>query len=146
MKKTVLCALVIFCLAAYQSYAQIKWDAEKFMPLSKVKRGMKGKGYTVFSGTKVEEFEYKVVSIEYNLYPGWHVVWVEGLSDNFKYTGVAMGMSGSPMYIDGRLMGAISLGYLNQREHSNICEGCRSRLKYSQIYTNLYKLVHFYTL
>ena len=98
VKKAVICELVIFCLAAYHSYARIQWDAETFMPLSEVKRGMKGKGYTVFSGTTVEEFEY-------NLYPGWHVVWGEGLSDNFKNTGVAMGMSGSPMYINGRLIG-----------------------------------------
>lgn len=120
MKKALLCALMLFCLAAPHGYSQIEWDAEKFMPLSEVKQGMKGKGYTVFSGTTVEEFEYKVVSIEHNFYPGWHVVWVEGLSDNFKHTGVAGGMSGSPMYIDGRLMGALSLGYFNQREHSNI--------------------------
>lgn len=120
MKKLLLCALVVFCLAAPHSYAQIAWDAEKFMPLSEVKPGMKGKGYTVFSGITVEEFEFKVVSIVYNRYPGWHVVWVEGLSDNFKYTGVAGGMSGSPMYIDGRLMGALALGYFNQREYSNL--------------------------
>ena len=121
MKKALLCALVVFCLAAPHGYSQIEWDTEKFMPLSEVKKGMKGKGYTVFFGTTVEEFEYEVVSIEYNFYPGWHVVWIEGLSDNYKYTGVAGGMSGSPMYIDGRLMGAISLGYSNQRERSNIC-------------------------
>ena len=120
MKKALLCALIVCCLPVYQSDAQIKWDAERFMPLSEVKPGMEGKGYTVFFGTTVEEFEYKVVSIEYNFYPGWHVVWVEGLSENFKYTGVAGGMSGSPMYIDGRLMGALSLGYINQRERSNI--------------------------
>ena len=119
MKKILLCAFVIFCLVAYQSHAQIEWDAEKFMPLSEVKQGMKGKGYTVFFGTTVEEFECEVVSIEYNFIPGWHVVWMEGLSDNFKRTGVAGGMSGSPIYIDGRLMGAISLGFFNQREHSN---------------------------
>ena len=120
MKKVLLCALVVFCLAAPHSHAQIAWDAEKFMPLSEIKIGMKGKGYTVFSGTTVEEFEYKVVTIEYDYFPGWHVVWVEGLSDNFKYTGVAGGMSGSPMYIDGRLMGALALGYFNQREYSNL--------------------------
>ncbi len=119
MKKILLCAFVIFCLAAYQSHAQIEWDAEKFMPLSEVKRGMTGKGYTVFSGTTVEEFECEVVSVEYNFIPGWHVVWMKGLSDNFKRTGVAGGMSGSPIYIDGRLMGALSLGYFNQREHAN---------------------------
>ena len=121
MKKALLCAFVVLCFTAYHSDAQIQWDAEKFVPLSEVKKGMKGKGYTVFSGTTVEKFEFEVVSVEYNFIPGWHVVWVEGLSDNFKYTGVAGGMSGSPMYIDGRLMGAISLGYFNQRERSNIC-------------------------
>ena len=120
MKKILLCTLVVFCLAAFHGYAQIKWDAGKFMPLSEVKPGMTGKGYTVFSGTTVEEFDFEVVSIEYNAYPRWHVVWAKGTSDNFKRTGVAGGMSGSPIYIDGRLMGALSLGYFNQREHANL--------------------------
>ena len=120
MRKALLCALVVFCFAAYHSDAQIQWDAEKFMPLSEVKPGMRGKGYTVFSGTTVEEFDFEVVSIIYNRFPGWHVVWCEGLSDNFKRTSVAGGMSGSPIYIDGRLMGALSLGYFSEREHSNL--------------------------
>ena len=120
MKKAWVCTLIVFCLTTYYSHAQIKWDAEKFMPLSEVEIGMKGKGYTVFSGITVEEFEYEVVSIEYNYFPGWHVVWCKGLSENFKRTGVAGGMSGSPMYLDGRLMGALSLGYFNQREHANL--------------------------
>ena len=81
---------------------------------------MQGKGYTVFSGIKVEEFDFEVVSVEYNYFPGWHVVWCKGLSDNFKRTGVAGGMSGSPIYIDGRLIGALSLGFFNQREHANL--------------------------
>ena len=121
MKKVWLCALImVFCLAAYHSHAQIKWDAEKFMPLSDVKQGMTGKGYTVFSGIEVEEFDFEVVSVEYNYFPGWHVVWCKGLSENFKRTGVAGGMSGSPIYIDGRLIGALSLGFFNQREHANL--------------------------
>ena len=120
MKKALLCALVVFCFAAYHSHAQIQWDAAKFMPLSEVEPGMKGKGYTVFSGTTVEEFDFEVVSIEYNYFPEWHVIWCKGLSDNFKRTGVAGGMSGSPMYLSGRLIGALSLGYFNQREHANL--------------------------
>ena len=120
MKKALLCALVVFCFAAYHSDAQIQWDAAKFMPLSEVEPGMKGKGYTVFFGTTVEEFDFEVVSIEYNYFPEWHVVWCKGLSDNFKRTGVAGGMSGSPIYIGGRLMGALSLGHFNQREHANL--------------------------
>jgi len=90
------------------------------MPLAEIAPGMKGEGYTVFSGTTVEKFSFEVISIEYNFYPNWHVVWVKGSGENFEKTGVAGGMSGSPMYINGRLIGAISLGYFNQREHANL--------------------------
>ena len=120
MKKVFLCALIIVCFAALNANAQIEWDVKKFMPVSEIKAGMKGEGYTVFFGTEAEKFEYTIVSIEYNSTPGWDVVWAEGTSENFKKTGVAGGMSGSPCYIDGRLMGAISLGYFNQREKSNL--------------------------
>ena len=99
---------------------QITWDPAKFMPLSEVKPGMTGEAHTVFSGTTVEKFGFEVVSIEYNFAPQWHVIWVRGSGENFERTGVAGGMSGSPGYIDGRLIGALSLGYFNQREHSNI--------------------------
>ena len=54
MKRVYLFACVVFCFTVYHVQAQIAWDAEKFMPLSEVKPGMKGKGYTVFSGTEVE--------------------------------------------------------------------------------------------
>ena len=120
MRKFYLFVFVIFCFTIYHAQAQIKWDAEKFMSLSEVKPGMKGKGYTVFSGTTVEEFDFEVVSIYYNRFPGLHIVWAKGLSDNFKRTGSAGGMSGSPIYIDGRLMGALSRSYRNQREHANL--------------------------
>ena len=81
---------------------------------------MKGDGYTVFSGTTVEKFNFEVVSIEYNFYPNLHVIWVKGSGENFEKTGIAGGMSGSPMYINGRLIGAISLGHYYQREHANL--------------------------
>ena len=91
--------------------AQIAWDPEKFMPLEEIKPGMQGKCYTVFSGTTVEPFDFEVISIEYDYTPTWHVIWIKGLSENFKQTGGAGGMSGSPCYIDGRLIGAFSLAF-----------------------------------
>ena len=120
MRKAVLFIFVIFCLTICQAHAQIQWDAAQFMPLSEVKPGMKGKGYTVFSGTTVEAFDFEVVSVYYDRFPGLHIVWAKGVSDNFKKTGSAGGMSGSPMYINGRLMGALSRSYRNQREHANL--------------------------
>ena len=120
MRKAFLFIFATFCLTICHAHAQIKWDAAKFMPLSEVKPGMKGKGYTVFSGTTVEAFDFEVVSVYYDRFPGLHIVWAKGLSDNFKKTGSAGGMSGSPMYINGRLMGALSRSYRNQREHANL--------------------------
>ena len=121
MKRSCFVLTISFlCLIALQASGEIKWDSSKFMPLSEVAPGMKGEGYTVFSGTTVEKFNFEVVSIEYNFYPNWDVIWVKGSGENFEKTGVAGGMSGSPMYINGRLIGAISLGYLYQREHANL--------------------------
>ncbi len=103
-----------------EANGQIKWDPAKFMPLSEVQPGMTGEAYTVFSGTTVEKFNFEVVSIEHNFAPQWHVIWVRGSGENYERTGAAGGMSGSPGYIHGRLMGALSLGYFNQREYANI--------------------------
>ncbi|MBI1922853.1 hypothetical protein HYR99_01245 [Candidatus Poribacteria bacterium] len=121
MKKACfLITISIFCWVGLQVSAGIKWDPAKFMPLSEIKPGMKGEAYTVFSGTTVEKFEFEVVSIEYNFAPQWHVIWVKGSGKNLEATGVAGGMSGSPGYINGRLIGALSLGASFQRESSNI--------------------------
>ena len=120
MKKVWLFGIISFCVMILEANGQIKWDPAKFMPLSEIKPGMTGEAYTVFSGTTVEKFTFKVVSIEYDFAPQWHVIWVRGSGENYERTGAAGGMSGSPGYINGRLMGALSLGYFNQREYSNI--------------------------
>ena len=108
--------LVGFALAE----AQIAWDPEKFMPLEEIKPGMQGKCYTVFFGTTVEPFEFEVISIEYDALPDWDIIWVKCSGENIEKTGVASGMSGSPAYIDGRLIGALAAGYSSQRKDSNI--------------------------
>ena len=100
--------------------AQIAWDPEKFMPLEEIKPGMQGKCYTVFFGTTVEPFEFEVISIEYDALPDLDLIWVKCSGENIEKTGIASGMSGSPAYIDGRLIGALSRGYTNQREDSNV--------------------------
>ena len=102
--------LVGFTLAE----AQIAWDPEKFMPLEEIKTGMQGKCYTVFSGTTVEPFDFEVISIEYDALPDWDIIWVKCSGENIEKTGVASGMSGSPAYIDGRLIGALAAGYSSQ--------------------------------
>src|ERR1700761_8468586 len=66
----------------------------KFFPLAEVKRGMRGVAYTVFEGVNPEPMQVEILA---RLHCG-----------KPEYTGVVAGMSGSPVYIDGRLVGALS--------------------------------------
>jgi hypothetical protein len=84
-------------------------DPEKFMTVDKIKPGMKGTGKTVFEGTKVEEFQVEVLDVVKNaLSPRSDVIWVVGSGEPLEEAGAISGMSGSPVYIDGKLIGAIA--------------------------------------
>jgi hypothetical protein len=79
-------------------------------PLSSVKPGLKGVAYTVFSGDQVEKIDLEVIGVLQNaLGPKQDVILVRLLGDKVEQTGVVAGMSGSPVYIDGKLAGALSL-------------------------------------
>jgi len=79
------------------------------MPLQDVKVGMKGEALTVFSGTQPEKMEVEVLGILRNMTgPKGDVILVRLHGDKPEYSGVVAGMSGSPVYIDGKLVGAIA--------------------------------------
>jgi hypothetical protein len=85
-------------------------DNSAIFPLSEVKPGMKGVVYTIFSGDQVERVDLKVIGILHNaLGPKQDVILVELIGDKPEHSGVAAGMSGSPVYFDGKLAGALSL-------------------------------------
>src|SRR6478672_6803321 len=79
------------------------------MPISEIRPGMVGIGRTVFAGTQVEEFKAHILGVLENVI-GTHrnliLARLEG--GPLANTGVIAGMSGSPVYIDGRLIGAVS--------------------------------------
>ncbi|MGH9683059.1 MAG: hypothetical protein ACRD4S_05555 [Candidatus Acidiferrales bacterium] len=80
------------------------------MPLSQIQPGMKGEVYTIFSGDTVEKVDLQVIGVMHNaLGPKQDVILVQLLGDKIAHTGVVAGMSGSPVYIDGKLAGALSL-------------------------------------
>ncbi len=82
------------------------------MPLDQVKPGMHGKAYTIFAGTQIESFDLEVLGVLPNLLgPKLDVILVRLLGEKPTYTGVVAGMSGSPVYIDGKLVGALSLRF-----------------------------------
>lgn len=101
----------LFVMAAPFSLARTQ---TKFFPIEEVRPGLKGVGYTVFSGTKISSFDVTVLSmVESNLGKGQLIlVRLSGklLQEN---GGLSAGMSGSPVYIDKKLLGAISYGFEN---------------------------------
>ena len=78
-------------------------------PLADVRPGLRAVGRTVFEGDTVEEFDVEVLGVMKNaLSPKRDVIFVRLLGEKVEYTGVAAGMSGSPVYVDGKLLGALS--------------------------------------
>ncbi len=90
--------------------------ATKIMPLSQVKPGMKGTGRSVFAGHQVEDFEAEILGVLQNVQPGrsWILARLKG--QGLENTGVIAGMSGSPVYVEGQLIGAVAFSYAFARE------------------------------
>jgi hypothetical protein len=78
-------------------------------PLAEVHRGLHGVAYTVFEGTQPEAMDVEILGVLKNvLGPGQDMILARLKGYKPEYTGVVAGMSGSPVYIDGKLLGALS--------------------------------------
>lgn len=80
-------------------------------PLSKVHRGQKGYGMTTMSGTKPERFEFEVLGVNKNFLPKMDIILVKSDDPKLAVTGFWQGMSGSPLYLEGKLLCAFSYGF-----------------------------------
>ena len=78
------------------------------MPLADVRPGMVGQALTVFQGTKPEPFKVRVVSVMRNFLPKQDVILIRAEDPRVEFSGIVAGMSGSPVYIDGKLVGAVA--------------------------------------
>src|SRR6185436_4486465 len=79
------------------------------MPVSEIRTGMTGVGRTVFTGTRVEEFKVHILGVIENVMgPQRNLILARLEGGPLANTGVIAGMSGSPVYVDGRLIGAVS--------------------------------------
>ena len=81
------------------------------MPLNQVKPGMKGKGKSVFRGSAVEEFDVEILGILEHSQPKRNVILASLSGRDLETTGVLSGMSGSPVYIEGKLIGAVAYSF-----------------------------------
>ncbi len=78
--------------------------------------GQKAVVKTVFAGDRVEEFEAEIVGVLKGGRAEGDLILARATSERVIKTGVAQGMSGSPVYVDGRLIGAVSSGWSFSRE------------------------------
>jgi SpoIVB peptidase S55 len=86
-----------------------KTQSTEIMSVSEVRPGMKGVAYTVFQGTQPEPMEVEVLGLLKNMNgPRNDVVLIRLHGEKPEFTGVVAGMSGSPVYINGKMLGAIA--------------------------------------
>jgi SpoIVB peptidase S55 len=84
---------------------------DRFWNVDDVRPGMKGQGRTVMKGTKIETFDAEVMGVLRNTSPGRDMVLCMLSGLGLENTGVIQGMSGSPVYIDGKLLGAVAYAW-----------------------------------
>jgi len=92
------------------------WDPQRYIGIDEIERGMEGYCLTDYGEAGIEKFPVRVESIIRGYEPGHDLILVMGLDERFKRTGVVAGCSGSPVYMDGRLAGALSRGWTFQRD------------------------------
>jgi len=99
-------------------WAQLAWNPKEFMGVDEIMPGMTGYGKTVFQGTNIEKFDVEVIGVLKKIDFGFDMILVKVTSGpvvDRKLQTVA-GMSGSPIYIDDRLIGAYAYGWDFQQE------------------------------
>lgn len=105
MKRLVRPAALLLALAPFSDAAL------SILPLKDVRAGMHGTGKTVFQGDKIEDFDVEILGILENTGPKQSLILGRLSGGPLEHTGVMQGMSGSPVYIDGKLIGAVAMAF-----------------------------------
>ncbi len=103
----------LFCVLLFTALA---WGDPAVFPLRDIRPGMKGIGKTVFSGDRIEEFQVEVLGVLENVGPKQSIILARLSGGPLERTGVMQGMSGSPVYIEGRLAGAVAMAFALSKE------------------------------
>src|SRR3954466_9456082 len=82
-----------------------------FFRLQDVRAGMHGIGRTVLQGNRIDEFQVEVLGVLENFGPKESLILARLSGGPLEHTGVMQGMSGSPVYIDGKLAGAVAMAF-----------------------------------
>ncbi|HEV3120457.1 MAG TPA: SpoIVB peptidase S55 domain-containing protein, partial [Isosphaeraceae bacterium] len=106
-------ALTAVCglLLGLVTRASAEPDPKTYWRASEIKPGMKGVGRTVMAGTMLEEFEAEVLGVLRDVSPGRDMVLCRLKGCRLEHSGIIQGMSGSPIYVDGTLLGAVAFAW-----------------------------------
>src|SRR6266568_5321703 len=96
--------------------AGLATGATSFFPVQDVKAGMRGIGKTVFSGDRIEDFQVEILGVLENIGPKQSLILARLSGGPLERTGVMQGMSGSPVYIGGKLVGAVAMAFPFSKE------------------------------
>src|ERR1039457_1323772 len=77
---------------------------------------MRGTGRPIFVGNRIDEFQVEILGVLDNIGPKESIILARLSGGPLEQTGVMQGMSGSPVYIDGKLVGAVALGFAYSKE------------------------------
>lgn len=81
------------------------------IPIEEIRPGMVGEGWSVFSGHTIEPFKVHILGVLRNFGPNRNMILARLEGANLEHTGVIAGMSGSPVYVDDKLIGAVAYGF-----------------------------------
>jgi hypothetical protein len=102
-------AILVFGISLSANLTAQTAPSPQTIPVSQIRAGMRGVAYTVFEGVKPESMEVEVLGVLHNVNgPKGDVILVRLHGQKVEYTGVVAGMSGSPVYLEGKLAGALA--------------------------------------
>lgn len=90
--------------------------SQSVLPLDEVRAGMVGEGRTVFRGEEIETFGVEILGVLRNPFPGRSIILARLSGGPLEHTGVIQGMSGSPVTVEGRLVGAVAYAFPFSRD------------------------------
>jgi hypothetical protein len=121
--KTVYCLLFTFLVLTCSLRAEGAsnaiedvWDPARYISVDDIKPGMEAYCLTEYDGTGIEKFGLEVIDVVRDFDPCRDVILVKGTDERFIHTGPVAGCSGSPVYINGRLAGALALAWTYSKD------------------------------
>ena len=111
----VILRLWLFAICALPTLANASQGVET-IPVDAIEPGMVGEGRTVFSAEKIETFKVTIMGVLRNYGPNQNMILARLEGGPLADTGVIAGMSGSPVYIDGKLIGAVAYSFPFSKE------------------------------